>query len=115
VSFADRELEEDDARALSEQVHDQIPLMLAIGANSPVWDRRMTRFARNRVLKGSAAYFAPLRRGEVSTKDLQEMRYAPGRKTKPPTLELRILDSNIPEFVIASMVVLKAVALRWAA
>jgi hypothetical protein len=113
VSFADRELEEDDARALSEQVHDQIPLLLAIGANSPVWDRRMTRFASNRVLKGSAAYFAPLPRGEVSTKDLQEMRYAPGRKTKPPTLELRILDSNIPEFVIASMVVLKAVALRW--
>jgi hypothetical protein len=113
VSFADRVLDEDDAASLSAHVHDQIPLLLAIGANSPIWARRITTTASNRVVRGSDAYFAPLPRGEVSTKDLQEMRFAPGRKTKPPTLEIRVLDSNVPELIVASFVVVKAVALRW--
>jgi len=113
VSIAGRELDEEDAASLAAHVHDQIPLLLAMGANSPIWDRRITTTASNRVVRGGEAYFAPLPRGEVSGKDLQEMRLAPGRKTKPPTLELRVLDSNLPEYVVASMVVVKAVALRW--
>lgn len=113
LSLADRELSEEEARSISAHLHDAIPLLLAIGANSPVWDRAVTRVASNRVLKGTDAYFAPLERGMVSKKDLQEMRYAPGRKTKPPTLELRILDSNIPELVVASIVLVKAIVLRW--
>src|SRR5262249_21724418 len=113
VSIAERVLDEEDCASLSAHVHDQIPLLLAIGANSPIWDRRITTTASNRVVRGSDAYFAPLARGEVSAKDLQEMRFAPGRKTKPPTLEIRVLDSNVPELIIASFVVIKAVALRW--
>jgi Glutamate-cysteine ligase family 2(GCS2) len=112
LSFADRDLDEEGARALAEQVHDHIPLLLAVSANSPVWDRKLTKFASNRVLKGSAAYFAPLPRGEVSKKDLQELRFSPARKTKPATIELRMLDSNVPEFIVASMVILKAIAMR---
>jgi len=113
VSLADRVLEQDDAASLSAHVHDQIPLLLAMGANSPIWERRSTTTASNRVVRGGDAYFAPLPRGEISPKDLQEMRFAPGRKTKPPTLELRVLDSNLPEYIVASLVVVKAVALRW--
>ena len=41
------------------------------------------------------------------------MLFSPGRKRKPPTLELRVLDSNVPEFVMAAVVVVKAVALNW--
>jgi hypothetical protein len=113
VSLADRVLEPDDAASLSAHIHDQIPLLLAMGANSPIWDRRITATASNRVVRGSEAYFAPLPRGEVSQKDLQELRFAPGRRTKPPTLELRVLDSNVPEFIVACLVAVKAVALRW--
>jgi hypothetical protein len=113
VSIAGRDLGEEDAASLAAHIHDQIPLLLAIGANSPIWNRRITTTASNRVIRGSDAYFAPLPRGEISGRDLQEMRLAPGRKTKPPTLELRILDSNVPEYVIASFVVVKAIALRW--
>jgi hypothetical protein len=113
ISLADRVLDEDDAASLSAHIHDQIPLLLAMGANSPIWDRRVTTTASNRVVRGTEAYFAPLPRGEVSQKDLQEMRHAPGRRTKPPTLELRVLDSNVPEFIVACLVVVKAVALRW--
>ncbi len=113
VSLADRVLEADDAASLSAHIHDQIPLLLAMGANSPIWDRRITTVASNRVVRGGEAYFAPLPRGEISQKDLQEMRLAPGRVTKPPTLELRVLDSNLPEYIVACFVVVKAIALRW--
>lgn len=113
ISLAEQALNDDDVRSLAEHIHDQIPLLLAVSANSPVWDRRVTKFASNRVLKGGDTYFAPLARGEVSTKDLQELRFSPGRKRKPPTLELRFLDSNLPEFIVASMVMVKAIVLRW--
>ena len=113
MSIADRTLTPDDLSSLSSHVHDYIPLLLAIGANSPVWDRKLTTNASNRVLEGSCRFFAPLERGVVSGKDLQEMRVSPGRKTKPLTLELRVLDSNLPEFIVASLVVLKAIVLRW--
>lgn len=113
VSIADEELSEEDAQSLAAHLHDFIPMLIAMGANSPIWDKRVTSHASNRVVRGSDAYFAPLARGELSAKDLQEMRYAPGRKTKPPTLELRVLDSNLPEFVVACLAVVKAITLRW--
>jgi hypothetical protein len=113
ISLASQALNDDAVRSLAEHIHDQIPLLLAISANSPVWDRRVTRMASNRVLRGGDTYFAPLERGDVSTRDLQELRFSPGRKLKPPTLELRFLDSNLPEFVVASMVIVKAIVLRW--
>jgi hypothetical protein len=113
VSIAGRTLEQDDATSLAEHLHDQIPLLMAMGANSPIWGRRITAVASNRMVRGSDAYFAPLPRGQVSGKDLQEMRLAPGRQTKPPTLELRVFDSNLPEYVVACLTVVKAVALRW--
>ena len=36
-----------------------------------------------------------------------------GRKRKPATLEMRVADSNIPEFVLAGACVIKAAALNW--
>lgn len=113
VSFADRELSPDDSASFAAHLHDHIPLLIAMGANSPVWDKRVTANASNRVLRGSRAYFAPLERGVVSGKDLQELRLSPGRKTKPATLELRVLDANLPEFIVACLAVVKAIALRW--
>jgi hypothetical protein len=113
VSLADRELELPDAVSLAAHIHDHIPLLVAMGANSPVWDKRLTEVESNRVLRGSAAYFKPIEREGLTGADLCEMRYAPGRKTKPPTLELRVLDSNLPEMIVACLTVVKAIALRW--
>src|SRR5262249_3894452 len=55
VSIADRTLEADDASSLSAHLHDQIPLLMAMGANSPIWDRRITAVASNRMVRGSEA------------------------------------------------------------
>jgi hypothetical protein len=113
LSLAGHELDEPTIGPLSSHIHDQIPLLLAVGANSPVWNRRLTLVSSNRFVHGGDEYFAPLARGEISDEDFKEMRWSPGRKTKPPTLELRVLDSNLPEYIVASLVILKATALRW--
>jgi hypothetical protein len=44
-----------------------------------------------------------------------EMLFNRPRKTKPGTLELRVLDANLPEFVMAASCMVKAVALNWLA
>lgn len=113
VSVADQELTIEDARSLAGHVHDHLPLLIAVCANSPIWDKRVTGKASNRLLKGTDAYFKPVKRGKLTKRDLFELKYVEGRKTKPPTLELRMFDSNIPEFIVAALTLLKASALRW--
>ncbi|MFO0974679.1 MAG: hypothetical protein U1A27_14755, partial [Phycisphaerae bacterium] len=113
LSLAHEELSLRDARSLARHLHDHLPLFIAIGANSPIWDKRITAKASNRLLRGSGAYFAPLKRGQLTSADLLELKYAPGRKRKPATLEIRALDSNIPEFVVANVALIEAACLRW--
>jgi hypothetical protein len=113
ISLAERELELDDAVSIAAHIHDHIPLLIAMGANSPVWDKRLTAVASNRVVRGCEAYFRPLDRDGLTSADLCEMRYAPGRRTKPPTVEIRVLDSNVPEMICACLTVVKAIVLRW--
>lgn len=113
LSVADEELSRPRARSLAAHLHDHIPLMIAIGANSPIWDKKITARASNRLLRGTDAYFTVTPRGVLTSKDTRELVYNPGRKTKPPTVELRVLDSNIPEFIVAALCIAKAVALGW--
>jgi hypothetical protein len=113
LSVAGRELSGEDARRLAGHLHDHIPLLIALGANSPVWADRITEVASNRVLRASRIYFRTIQRGVLTPRPMDEMVYSPGRKRKPATLELRFLDSNVPEFVLAAAAVVKGVALDW--
>jgi hypothetical protein len=113
VSLADETMSIGWATSLARHIHDHLPLLIAVGANSPIWNKRVTAKASNRLIRGSDAYFAPLKRGELSDEDLKELRYTTGRRTKPPTLEIRALDSNLPEFVVAAVCIVKAISLRW--
>jgi hypothetical protein len=113
LSLAGEELTKARAKSLAAHLHDQIPLMIAMGANSPIWDKKLTAKASNRLLRGSDVYFIATRRGELTTKDMAELVYSQARKRKPATLELRVLDSNVPEFIVATVAVAKAVALGW--
>jgi hypothetical protein len=113
ISIANRKLTKQEAAALSWHIHDQLPFFIAIGANSPIWDKQVTNKASNRFLRGSATYFTPTRRGVLTSVDTHELVFSPGRKTKPATLEIRVFDSNLPEFVVANLCLVKAVCLRW--
>jgi hypothetical protein len=113
LSVAGRRLDLREAKSLAFALHDHIPFFIAIGANSPVWHKQLTARASIRVLRGSRTYFTPLRRGALTTRSTAELVYSRGRKTKPPTLELRVLDSNIPEFLVAVLTLVKAAAMGW--
>jgi hypothetical protein len=113
LSLAQRPLTYEDARRLAGALHDHIPLLIALGANSPVWADRITDVASNRVVRATQIYFRTIDRGTLTRRPVDEMVYSPGRKRKPPTLELRVLDSNVPEYVLAGAAVVKAVALDW--
>lgn len=113
LSVAGHRLTRQEARQLAYHLHDHIPLFLAMGANSPVWADELTGVASNRILRASRIYFHPTRRAHLTSRTMDEMLYSPGRALKPPTLEVRVLDSNIPEYVMAAAACMKAVALAW--
>ncbi|MDH5296570.1 MAG: glutamate-cysteine ligase family protein, partial [Nitrospirota bacterium] len=83
ISVANRKLTKQEATSLSWHLHDQLPLLIATGANSPIWDKRVTTKASNRFLRGSATYFTPTKRGTLHSVDTRELVYSKGRKTKP--------------------------------
>jgi len=111
ISLDGAELTLERAKRLTAHIHDHVPLLIAMGANSPIWGNLITSTASNRILKGSPKYFRPLVRGALSSEDMNEFVFNRGRKRKPATLELRFLDSNIPEYVVAAMSVVKAACL----
>ena len=113
ISVAGKRLDFKTAKSLSFALHDHIPFFIALGANAPLWNKQLTGRASMRLLRGSRIYFTPLSRENLSTKSTAELVYSRGRKTKPPTLEMRMLDSNIPEFVVANLCLIKAAVLRW--
>jgi hypothetical protein len=113
MSVAEEELEIDRAKRLAWHLHDHIPFFIALGANSPVWQEELNHVAANRIVRASKIYFRPISRRALRTKPFDEMLFSPGRKTKPPTIELRVLDSNIPDYVMAIATLVKAAALAW--
>ena len=108
VSIAGENLKLEKARILTRHLHDHLPLLIAMSASSPVWGGEITSFASNRVLKGSRTYFKPIRPQELNLKSIHEVTLNRGRRTKPPTLEIRVMDSNIPDFMMASCSIIKA-------
>lgn len=113
ISVAGHRLTRREAGQLAYHLHDHIPLLVAMGANSPVWADELTDVASNRILNASRIYFHVTRRAKLTSRSFDEMLYSPGRKLKPPTLEVRVLDSNLPEYVLAAAACMKAVALSW--
>jgi gamma-glutamyl:cysteine ligase YbdK (ATP-grasp superfamily) len=113
LSVAGRELAKEDARRLASHIHDHVPFLIAVGANSPVWADEITEVASNRVLRASRVYFQPIDRGTLTQREYDELVYSPGRKRKPPTLEFRVPDSNVPELVMAVASLVKAIAIDW--
>lgn len=113
VSIQGRRMSQKEAVSLSGHVHDHLPLLIALGANSPVWGRTLTPYASNRILQGTETYFNPLLRGQLASGKTTEMCYSHSLGDKPPTLEIRVPDSNLPQFVVASLCLVKAICLRW--
>lgn len=113
ISLNGKTLDFMQASRIAWHLHDHIPFLIALGANSPIWADELTTVASTRISRASRSYFKAIRRNELHKRPLDEMTFNRGRKTKPPTLEVRVLDSNIPEFVMAAATVIKAAVLGW--
>jgi len=114
-AFGKRKLTFRQARLLSRRIHDHIPFIIALTANSPVWRDRVTNNASNRLLLATKKYCKVIRRAALTNHHYNELTYNKGGKRKIPTLEIRVLDSGVPEYILAAACVVKAVALRWLA
>ena len=101
-----------EAVSLSRHIHDHIPFLIAICANSPVWGEELTKYASIRLGRGNE-YCETLQRGQLNKALFKEMRYNAEDRTKPGTLELRMCDSNIPEFVSAALLVIQVICMGW--
>ncbi len=120
----DREegIKKKEALPLMRYLHDYLPMILAICSNSPIFPSNpekgpeITHLASNRIsLYGEAQ--CKIR----NKKDMRQYRfdhwteidYNDYRREKPPTIEIRIADSNLPEFVIAAVIIIRVLAIAY--
>jgi hypothetical protein len=115
IGLGEEGIEFDDAVRLSRHVHGHLPLLIALLANSPVFKSDISNFDSNRFLYAEKKFFYPLKFGELDQEYKEEMTFNRDRAKLTPTLEVRPCDANLPEYVAAGLVILKAIAMAWLA
>lgn len=113
VALGKKKFDETDARLLARRLHAHIPFLIALTGNSPVWREKVKPLNSARLLFGSSKYCKITRKKSHFRNPYSEIMFNRGGKRKPPTLEIRIPDSGVPEYIIAAACIVKAVALRW--
>ncbi|NHI93555.1 MAG: hypothetical protein EAX96_13795 [Candidatus Lokiarchaeota archaeon] len=106
-------LEEEVADYVTPYIHQQIPFIIAITANSPIINGSITDIASNRMLFNGESMCSALNRttleGMSGFSHFDEINMTSKRVDKPPTLEVRVADSNIPEYIIAGLFIVHIV------
>lgn len=113
IGFKERGLEKEEALTLANHIHDHIPFIIAVSANSPIWQRKITEYHSNRILRGGEKYCMPIVKGVLNQNHYREMNFNPENKHKPPTLEIRVCDSNIPPYVCTVITILRILTSAW--
>jgi len=113
IGFKEKGLGREEALSLANYIHDHIPFLIAVSSNSPVWRRRITRYSSNRMLRVGGRYCIPVTKGELNQNHYREMNLNPANKHKPPTLEIRVCDSNIPPYICTVMTILRILTSAW--
>ncbi len=106
-------IEYDQAKSLAKCLHDHLPFLMVLSGNSPVWREKITDKNSNRLFLGTKKYFKITKRGRLFKDHFREINFNKGNSKKPPTLEIRILDSSLPEYLIACLCVCFAITRRW--
>ncbi len=114
-AFGRHKLTYPEAKELASRLHDHIPFLIALCGNSPIWREKITNYSSARLLRGSSKYCQLTKRGMLYKHRYREMTFNRGGKKKPPTLEIRVCDSSVPEYIAAALCICRAVALRWRA
>lgn len=102
-----------DAESLAGHLHAHLPLLIALLANSPVYKERITNTDSNRFVNADEKFFFPVEPGHLDREMREEMTFNCSRKKIVPTLELRPCDANLPEYLAAGLVIVKAATMGW--
>ena len=113
LAFGKQRFRYEQAKQLARCIHDHIPFLIALAANSPVWREQITAINSNRLLRGTRKYCQITKMDFLYKHRFRELTFNQGGKRKPPTLEIRVLDSGVPEYIVAALCVLRAIALHW--
>ncbi len=113
VGLGNDGIEYEQARRLAIRLHAHVPFLIALLANSPVYKQRITGYDSNRLVYAGNKYFYPLAPGELDREYREELTFNLSRKKRTPTLEIRPCDANLPEYMTAGLVVVKAVTMAW--
>ncbi len=113
IGLGENGINKKDAEKLAMHIHDHIPFIIALSANSPVWREKITNIASNRLIRCSENYCSIVPRGKLNMDHYNEISYNYAIKSKPPTIEIRVCDSNIPPYLCASLLILKLITLGW--
>ncbi|MHA1298403.1 MAG: glutamate-cysteine ligase family protein, partial [Candidatus Helarchaeota archaeon] len=103
IGFGSDGIGEEDAEYLAQHVHDHLPFLISLSASSPVINHEITSIASNRLKR--FPYCNPIdikdffkEYEKLSDYHFTEMNYntfpGSGAESKPPTLEIRVADSN---------------------
>ncbi len=111
VGLGEEGIEFPEARRICRYLHGHIPLLIALLANSPVYMERITTLDSNRFIHGGDKFFYPLHFGELEREYREEMTFNHSPKKRTPTLEIRPCDANLPEYIVAGLVIIKAVTM----
>ena len=113
LAWGKKKLTYEQAKNLARALHDHIPFLIVLSENSPVWREKITPHFSNRLRLGSDKYCKVTKRETLYKDHYRELSFNRGGKKKPPTLELRVCDSSLPEFIAAALCICRAVVLRW--
>ncbi len=111
VGLGEEGIEFPEALRISRHLHGHLPLLIALLANSPVYEERITTLDSNRFIYGGEKFFAPLKFGEIDREYREEMTYNRSPKKRTPTLEIRPCDANLPEYIVAGLALIKAASM----
>ena len=121
IGLGEEGIGKEHAAALMIYIHDYLPFIMALCANSPIFPGRnnqpkLTSNASNRLLIYGNQQCKSITKEQIRLmKDdhWTEINYNAVRKDKPPTVEIRVLDSNIPEYIIAAVEILRVLTIAY--
>ena len=116
IGFGEEGIGKEDAGPLMAYIHDYLPFIIAICANSPVYLGKITDNASNRVLEYGKEHCKSISKEDIlliRSNHWAEINYNDYRKDKPPTVEIRVMDSNIPEYIVAALEILRILTIAF--
>ena len=109
IGIGRKDISKKKASEIANYIHDHLPFIIAVSTNSPVWEYMPGRISSSRMHYTGEDYCMPTLKGKLETDHHNELNFN-NYIGKDSTLEIRICDSNIPEFICASLLIINVLA-----